>query len=86
MTRLVWIAVVCAVAFVAYSAWQRSQVPRVPVTGRDAGAPAVGGGGTMDTITRTVDKLTGVFDRLFGKSSTPAIAPASSSSSGTVWI
>lgn len=87
MSRNVWIAIICAaVAFVAYTAWQRSQLtPRVPVTsGGTSSAP--GGGGLLDSITRTVDKLTGLFQGIGGRAATAPTATApSSSSSGVAW-
>lgn len=83
MSRIVWIAVVCGVAFVAYTAWQRSQLaPRVPTTA-GAGTGASGGGGLLDGITRTVDKLKGLFQSVGGTTTTPAPPP---SSSGVAWV
>lgn len=89
MSRNVWIAVIgAAVAFVLYTAWQRSQLsPRVPVTSDGNGAPAAGGG-LLDSISRTVDKLTGIFQGIGGRSTVAANQPAQlgPATSGVAWV
>lgn len=86
-----WIAAICAaVAFVAYTAWKRSQLsPRIPVTAGASGAPegGEGGGGLLDSISRTVDKLTGIFQGIGGRESPPAAAaPQLGPAAGVTWI
>jgi hypothetical protein len=87
MSRNVWIAVICAaVAFVLYTAWQRSQLsPRIPITSDEGGA-SMGGGGLLDSISRTVDKLNGIFQGIGGRQ-TVAAQPAQleHGTSGVSW-
>lgn len=84
MPRIVWIGLICAVAFVLYTNWQRSQVPRVPITGSGtSGAPAAGGGGWRDSLGRIAEKLLGSFT---SKDTAAPSTPAASSSSGVAWV
>jgi len=88
MPRLWWFALLGVGAFLVYTAWQRSQMtPRVPVTGGSSSSSS-SSGGLLDGLTRTIDKVKGVFDALGGggeSSATTRPAP-SSPSTGVAWV